>query len=504
MDRRSFLKVGGGLIFLAACRNSTPQKEWEKSRKIPIFVDSNRKVGHQVRTAISLPVSSTETIDTLVVGGGIAGLAAACSLPSDNYVVCELDPNFGGTSGAISINNQLYSQGAHYDLAYPSHYGKDGLELLQKLNIIDFNVKSKLWEFKDKEYLIPAGLEEACYYNGNKRESVLENTELRQNFVALLKEYEGQFTLPSTLISKELHHLDQLTFYDYLNKYLPIDDKFMESIDYQMLDDWGGTSTQVSALAGIHYYKSRPYYDGKEIELLSPPQGNFYFIQKMMQQLNLNQLKSNHLVFGLVKEKDHWLVDVYDNENSTRKQYKANQVIYAGQKHALKYIHAESYASFSDIQYAPWVVMNIEMEECSLKDSKWQNDFLSPDNTFLGFVDSTIQTKNQPRVLTAYFCFPEVHHYQIEKLEEDANELVEETIEKISLYYDENIRPFVKQVHIKLMGHAMPIPSPNYITKERTLVKDGLAFAGVDSGRFPLMFDAMDSGIQAAKALFDE
>jgi hypothetical protein len=47
----------------------------------------------------------------------------------------------------------------------------------------------------------------------------------------------------------------------------------------------------------------------------------------------------------------------------------------------------------------------------------------------------------------------------------------------------------------------MPIPQPGYLTKKRTLFKDNLAFADVDTGRLPLMFDALDSGIQAAKKL---
>ena len=49
----------------------------------------------------------------------------------------------------------------------------------------------------------------------------------------------------------------------------------------------------------------------------------------------------------------------------------------------------------------------------------------------------------------------------------------------------------------------MPIPKPGYLTKSRNLSIDGLAFAGADTGRLPLLFDALESGIQAAKMVLD-
>ena len=147
------------------------------------------------------------------------------------------------------------------------------------------------------------------------------------------------------------------------------------------------------------------------------------------------------------------------------------------------------------------VVINIELDGEKLENSKRQNDFLSPDGTFLGFVDSKQQNSTANRVLTAYYCFPDIHHYVVKNFEESAKDLVHETIAKMSTYYKTDISKFVKQAFVKLLGHAMPIPQPGYLTKQRTLYKDNLSFAGVDSGRLPLMFDAMDSGIQAVKKI---
>ena len=498
MNRRQFLNLSGGIITLAACKNR--EGDALKKNTFPIHVDSNRTTGHLVKSAVQLPITTRITTETLIVGAGVSGLAAACSLPSNDFVVCELNSSLGGTSSALSINNVLYSQGAHYDYTYPNNYGKDGLDLLERLQIIKFNKYTNLWDFVDKQHLIPSDKEEACYINGEIKSSALMNSDLRKNLFDLLREYEGHFPLPSTSISSDLYHLDQISFYEYLNKYLPLDANFINAIDYQMLDDYGGTTKQISALAGIHYYKCRPYHTDKNIALFSPMQGNHYFIEKMENHIPSDNLQCDHLVFGMKKEGDKWYTDVLDTKQMLRKRYVTNTVIYAGQKHALKYIHPESHRTFNDVSYTPWVVINVVLDDSIVvQESKWQNDFISSDTTFLGFADSKIQNQKHDRVLTAYYCFPDMHHYTIKNLEVAYEDIVYNTINKMSTYYKKDISTAVKDVHVKLLGHAMQTPKPGYLTKSRSLITDGLAFAGVDTGRLPLFFDAMDSGIQASK-----
>jgi hypothetical protein len=331
------------------------------------------------------------------------------------------------------------------------------------------------------------------------KSSAMPRSALRDDLFSLLDAYTGEFPLPTTLIDSKWHHLDQISFFDYLNKYLPLTSDFVEAIDYQLMDDYGGTSKQISALAGIHYYKCRPYYDKEEPALFSPVEGNFYFAKKMLNTIGESHLHCNHLVFGLKQENNKWLADVLDSKTNTRKQIVAKNVVYAGQKHSLKYIHPASYKTFSDVSYTPWVVINFELEVTELENSKWQNDYLSPDISFLGFVDSNVQDAKKNRVLTVYYCFSEIHHYLVQEFEEKHTEIVFDALEKISQYYGKDITKYVKKAYVKLLGHAMPLPKVGYLTKERKLVHENLAFAGVDTGRLPVLFDAMDSGIQAVK-----
>ncbi|KAA1248027.1 NAD(P)/FAD-dependent oxidoreductase [Aquimarina sp. RZ0] len=498
MDRRQFLYLSGGLITIAACEKST--KKVTPKLNFPIHIDSNRTTGHLVKSAIQLPVTAKVTTETLVVGGGISGLAAACSLQSNDFIVCELNSQLGGTSSAISIDNVLYSQGAHYEHTYLHNYGQEGLQLLERLDIIQFNTHTNLWDFVDQQHLVAPHQEESCYVHGEMKSSVLLNSELRKNFFDLIHSFNGKLLLPSTLIPSDLYYLDHTTFYEYLNKYLPVDSTFINAIDYQMMDDYGGTTKQISALAGIHYYMCRPYYTNKNISLFSPTEGNYYFIDKMKNHIPSGNIQCNHLVFGLKKENKKWHVDIVDIKNMLRKKVIANTLIYSGQKHALQYTNPTSFEQFNDISYTPWVIINVVLNDTiELPNSKWQNDFISKDTTFLGFTDSKIQSKEHPRVLTAYYCFPDMHHYSIQNLETSYDGIVQQTLQKISTYYKKDITIAVKEVYIKLLGHAMPIPKPGYLTKSRNLLMDGMAFAGADTGRLPLLFDALDSGIQASR-----
>jgi len=498
MDRRSFLKIGGTFFAIGVgCKFDSPTKE----SNFGITVDSNRNIGHLARNAVSQAISQNLTTDVLIVGGGIAGLAAASSLKGRAFLLCEMNPKLGGTSSAVNIGGTQFSQGAHYDLSYPGYYGKESLSLLERLDIIKWNGRNNRWDFVEKKYLIDPKNEERCFSNGVFMESVLPNSELKQNMIDLLKPYIGKMLLPTTQIGVEMHWLDKLSFYAYLEKYLPITDEFIESIDYQMLDDFGGTSREVSAMAGIHYYTCRPYFSKPEPELFSPPEGNYYFINKMARSLPKESIKTNYLVVATSKQSNHWLTDVWNVQEKRKIRIKSKNIIYAGQKHLLQYLYPKAYSQFKDVTYTPWVVVNIELNGEVITSNFWQNDYLSPNGQFLGFVNSNTQYSNGNRVLSAYYCYPSVYHYMVQEIETDPKKIVDETIGYLSTYYNQDLTKYVKHAYVKLLGHAMPIPAPGFLTKQRASLVDGMSFAGVDSGRLPLMFDAMDSGIQAANVL---
>ncbi len=500
MERRTFIKLASlsSLYYmLPSCTGMYSDTVYD------ITVHSNRKTGHLIRSASTMKAGETIKKDVLIIGAGIAGLSAACSLKTQDILVCELAPRTGGSSSSFQHNGAIFSQGAHYDLAYPNNYGTEVLSLLERLEVIKYNPNKLIWDFRDQQHIIPAPIESQCSVFGVIREDVIEDNALKKQFMDLLKPFENEMMMPTRLIKEEYRHLDKLSFLDFIKEGLNPTPELIQSLDYLIKDDFGAGCSEVSALAGIHYFKCRPY-DTKSIELFSPPQGNNYFIDKLEEQLKPDQVLTGHLAYSIEKQEEGFSVKVIDIEKKEVKTVEAKQIIYAGQKHGIKHIFPQDAALFEENSYAPWVVINIVLKERVSDDVFWQNEFLGENAAFLGFVDSESQdTKGQPQVLTAYHCFPQSDRNALVDIEKNPQVIVSDTINKISDYLGNDVASVVDKVFVKLMGHAMPIPYPGYLfnDKNQTRSEKDLVYAGVDNSRLPLLFEAMDSGIQAAQLL---
>lgn len=502
MNRRKFLSRMAALPALPLLLKSC---DWTTDRfSFPIHLHSDRKTGHLIFDSNQYPIVSKDSVKTLIVGGGIAGLSAAKSLNHQDFILCELSDRLGGTSASMDFNGIPLAQGAHYDLEYPANYGESVLSLMQESGIIKYKEWKNSWRFTDQQYIIPHELKNQCYDNGIKRPDVLEESELRDDFHKLMSAYSGKMPMPTRLINQDLRNLNDLTFIEFLKNKIKLNDAFIRGLDYHMLDDWGGTAGQVSAIAGIHYFQCRPYYNEVN-QLFSPPQGNDYFVDKIASQLPSNQVRTNMLVRKVIRIDDKWKIDVVDVINKEIIQLTAEQVIYAGQKHALKYIMPEYYYLFQENTYAPWLVINIVLDKPFDSFGFWQNEVLVEDQSFLGFINSAAQhhTLQKKQVFTGYYCLPFTSRKDLVSVEDNKDVIVQKTIKYLEDYFGESISDRIEAVFINTMGHAMPIPKPGYLFQDKTqLTKDrGLAFAGVDHHRLPLLFEAIDSGIEAAKAL---
>ena len=145
MERRKFIQKSSlGItapFWLSAC-------DYGKAQSYPISVRSDHKIGHLLRESQNWKIKKNSAIETVIVGGGIAGLSAAYALKGKDYQVLELADRFGGTSGANRTAILNFAQGAHYDLEYPDYYGVEVLEMLERLGIISYQSWKKMWAFK--------------------------------------------------------------------------------------------------------------------------------------------------------------------------------------------------------------------------------------------------------------------------------------------------------------------------------------------------------------------
>jgi len=499
MNRRGFIQISS-VALLPILVGLFPDFSDEKL-KYTIKVQSNRSFGHLIRQSINTLASKTVETDYIIVGGGVAGISAAHALKNENFLLFEGAPRLGGSSASESYKKTRFAMGAHYELAYPETYGKEVLNLLLDLKVIRFNSESKLYEFIDEQYLINPKDSEQCF-NGNLIEGdVLENAKGLSDFKKCLAPFYGQMQLPTRLIDEKYHYLNSISFTDFLNSKFSLSKDLEHRISYQMLDDWGAKCNEVSALAGIHYYTCRPY-NTKDVQLFSAPFGNSYFTEKMIGEISdLEALQTDSLVKKITQTENGIEAEVV-SKNGQVTLVKAKGLVYAGQKHALKYILKTDIKLF-DTTYAPWIVLNIVCKK-GVKFNKWQNDILTDDLNFLGFVNSQKQHSRSTThdTFTAYYCFKPNERELLIDIEKKPEAFVEATLKLIEQTTKTNLIDFIEHVNINVMGHAMPIAKPNYLSLDSVPeYKNNIVFAGVDTGRLPLFFEACDSGLQAGKKI---
>ncbi len=498
MNRKHFIKLAAlGGVGLVGCWDGKGGQK--KTINFPINVLNNMETGHLVREAINLAPTSVLKTQTLIVGAGIAGLSAANSVKNKDFLLVEMDDNLGGTSSAIDINGELFSQGAHYDLSYPKSYGQEGLNLLEHLNIVNYNSNKEEYFFKDEHYLINDHDQETCFTRNGFQDAPINKGINKEDFLQLINPYVGEMKMPTRLIDEKYRYLNNITFFDFIDKYLVHDPELITGIDYQMYDDYGANCSNVSALAGIHYYACRDYYGEQKPQLFSPPQGNYYFIDKLAKNVNQSQIKSSCLAFKITKKNNKYATLVYNTKSKTVQEIISEKIIYAGQKNALKFIYPEYYPLFKDNKYSPWIAINFELDSPFKTPLKWQNDMLGINKNLQGFVNSQTQDTKQ-NILTMYMCYDTDERRSLPPIINNPNEIIESAMSFLDEFFNENSADKIKAAHLKIMGHAMPIPQKDYLFNDRNLQthKDNFFFAGVDNGRLPLMFEAMDSGISAA------
>ena len=465
----------------------------------PVTIQSDQATGHLVFASQNWKKKIGQEIETAIVGGGVAGLAAAYQLRNTNFCLFELSQHLGGSSGSHSFGGVEFCQGAHYDLDYPEYYGEETLGLLEEIGVITYEPWKKAWSFVDRQHIIPPTRKQHCFENGQIRSEVISDGPEKKKFLEILSPFLGEMKQPSRLIDSRFHYLNDLTFLEFVKANMQVSDSLKRKLDYHMLDDYGGTSDQVSALAGIHYFMCRPYYS-EPVNLFSPPEGNNYFIKRISRHLPAPKLKTSHLVSAIHKKQDHFLLEVLDLQAREILEIKAEKVIYAGQKHALKYIYPSESKLFDHVSHAPWMVVNLLTRQTPGNYGYWQNEFLGATQDFLGFVDSSVQdqsTLKNHRVFTAYYCLKPEDRKYFNTIEDNASDIASRTQKNIEQFLGHSIE--VERAFLRAIGHAMPIPTPGYLFRDNQLKEADLLYAGVDSGRLPLLFEALDSGICAAR-----
>ena len=299
-----------------------------------------------------------ETADTVVVGGGMAGLLAAYGLRDLSPYLIEQAPRFGGNSQGEIFDGTSFSIGAAYlptpepggeieqlfrDLGIEKDYRIEGADEMRVL-FRDQGLKNLF-----AGETAPAA-KEAFLQVAKTLENVLENA------------YPDVPWLPDGALSKEQHReLDLMTAKDWLKKNLPGLPAHAE--EYFQLYCWssfGGSLEELSAAQFLNFVAAETG------AVLAFPGGNSYVADALVKSLRATlpaaRLNSASTVLE-VKNVEGGVEVLFDDRAGKIRAVKAKTAIVAAPKYVARYIVKDLPSARADfwkgLTYRAYVVVNV-------------------------------------------------------------------------------------------------------------------------------------------------
>ncbi|MBO9702396.1 MAG: NAD(P)-binding protein [Sporocytophaga sp.] len=533
-NRRSFLinsmKAIGATMVASSFSCS------EKSNDIPAsIVGASVAIGHKLRFDKIPEPTLIEEIDTIIVGGGVAGLSAARYLHkkgNHHFKVLELENSAGGNSAYGSNNISAYPWGAHY-LPIPNPENSEDLfDFLKEANIVtSFNSKG-LPVYND--YYLCFDPEERLFINGYWQDGIIPNFGLSEkerkeikDFMLLMEDFRRRkgmdgkyaFTIPVDFSSQdsEFTALDKISMAEYLKQKGFTSSHLYWYADYCCRDDYGTNVNNTSAWAGIHYFAARKgeAANASQGTVLTWPEGNGFLVKKLSEKLK-DKVISNQLVYSVKIENGKVLVDYLDSQTHKTHRYIGSNCIMATPQFIANRLLDRSHETISQstFSYAPWMVANITIKE--FKDRKgaplsWDNVFY--DSKSLGYVNANHQNENtfhDKRVITYYLPLTDGDPVAERKKLYDTDALYwrNHIINDLSQIHPE-IAKSIENIDIWRWGHGMVRPIPGFIWSDerknaRQSIEEKIFFAHSDLSGISIFEEAFYQGTRAAKELLNK
>lgn len=414
MKRRELLLGGLGALGLAGC-GPDPASVAHIGGS---FTGVGMERGHRLRDRTPLAAPSVQRrTQVLVLGGGVAGLAAARALRQqglDDFAVLELEDQAGGNARAGRLGGMACPLGAHY-LPVPGDGAPEVQELLEELGLRQ-RVAGR-WQY-DERHLCHSP-QERLFLHGAWQEGLLPlqgvgTQTLAQygRFAALVAQAQSaaHWTLPAlaTPPAALQRTLAAMRFDTYLDRQ-GLDDPYLRwYLDYCCFDDFGAGIATVSAWAGVHYFASRHGFHpageaGPEREgVLTWPEGNAWLTRRLAAPLG-ERLHTGRVVLRVVNGREAVEVDVLDASTGAVERWRARAAIVALPVFVAARVLQDApdflHQATARTVYAPWLVANLQVRG-PLHDPpgaapSWDNViYASPSDwgAGLGYVDAMHQS----------------------------------------------------------------------------------------------------------------
>jgi hypothetical protein len=527
--RREILTAFLGLPFaIAACKNS-PDTTFPDGE----IVGANVDFGHKLRDGslrLEVPAGKWENIGTAIVGGGVAGLTAAWKFQRENYrdfVLLELEKEVGGTarSGVSSVS--AYPWGAHY-LPVPFAENTELVSLLGEMKLLD-GVAADGSPIVSEQFLCREP-EERVFYKGRWYEGLYLKAGASDEDTRQMAEFQKQidywvnwrdakgnraFVVPVEKCSNdpEATVLDKISFAEWLQKNGLTSERLLWYCDYACRDDYGLTSAQASAWAGLFYFCSRVRKSGTESQpFITFPEGNGHFVAHL-RSVSQDNIRTNLGVAQIAPQENGADIVCIDPATNEARGFHAKHVIFSAPVFSAPYFIRgfREGAGFdaTAFQHNAWWVANLTLKD--RPKPRFKQDFpLAWDNVLyespsLGYVTATHQSGIDygKTVLTYYYpmCPDDYQTGRAKLFSYDFKHLADVCLTDLERAHPE-IRALTERIDIMRWGHAMISPRTDFIwsgiREKAARPFRNIHFAHSDLSGVALFEEAFYHGLRAA------
>lgn len=493
------------------------------------------KVGHLLWNTPFKKTDSIHEVNTVIIGSGISGLSAGNELlkkGESNFVLLELEPTAGGNARNGENAAGKYPLGAHY-LPLPSLEMKELIDFLKEAQVIT-SFSEKGLPLYDEQYLCAAP-EERLYIHGHWQSGIVPDFGLEEEDkkqierfqleMKKLKQEKGSdglfaFALPLKDSSQDKIYinLDAISMEEYLRKEGYTSTYLYWYVNYCCKDDYGTTTEETSAWAGLHYFCSRRGVaaNAEEQDQLTWPEGNAWLMEKLKQPIASN-LRVGNLAYEVNQKSDRYEVTSLNTLTGKVEQWNCDNIIFACPQFVIGHIRTNISSlknrSYDAFHYSSWMVGNLlvknDLKEKGGAPLSWDNVIYN--STALGYVNSNAQNlkRYQPEInLTYYYVFDDKKMSRKKLLQTNHAELTHIMLNDLKQVYD-NLEERIIRYDPFIWGHAMIKPQLGFIwgeEKKNALmpILNSIYFAHTDLSGISIFEEAFYQGITAARAMLSE
>ncbi len=493
------------------------------------IVGASNGFGHRLRDHRPPGPAHWEPARVVIVGAGVAGLAAAWRFRKagfQDFIVLELEAAAGGNarSGASPIT--AYPWGAHYVPA-PLPENRLFIRLLDEMGVLEGRTADGRPVVA--EQFLCRDPQERTYYKGRWYEGLYlyagaspEDRSHLQAFHAEIdrwvawRDARGRraFAIPVAAASDDaaVTALDRMSMADWLDRHGWTSPRLRWLVDYACRDDYGTRLEDTSAWAGVFYFAARLRRAGAEPQpLITWPEGNGRLVAHLYSPVR-DRVRLGLAAADIIPRAPTGVdVVAVDPAGSGAVGFRAEQVVFAAPHFLTRYLlrpyRTEPPRHVAAFEYGAWMVANL-----TLRDRPTGRGFpLAWDNVLyespsLGYVVATHQVGRDrgPTVFTYYYPFCDTNPRAARErlLGMDWRACADVALTDLARAHPE-IHALVERVDVMRWGHAMIRPRPGFVWGGARAAAGrpyrGVHFAHSDLSGVSLFEEAFSHGVRAAE-----